>query len=292
VTASRGANEADRMLERIVSWARTDPGIRGLALTGSRAAERVPPDDLADIDVQVYALSVAPYQAGDDWLTGIGPVWVQVRDEYREEELVIPTRLVVFERGLKVDFAFHPGDTMAKSVQSRAVVRVLLDKDDAVGAAAGFPRAVDRGSEREQLEFTTLVEEFWFEAYHVGKYLVRGDLWPAATRHWSTMEWMLRMLEWWVRVIDERTVPSAGKSLASWAPAFVSASLPRLFPGANAEQTWNALFEVIELFRRLARETAEASGLRYPEIVDQNLSAFLDALHERWKAGGLPSPRT
>ncbi|HYO47135.1 MAG TPA: aminoglycoside 6-adenylyltransferase, partial [Gemmatimonadota bacterium] len=253
MTASRGASEADRMLERIVAWAGTDPGVRGLALTGSRAAEGPLPDDLADIDVQVYALSVAPYQAGDDWLLGIGPIWVQVRDEYREGDLMIPTRLVVFERGLKVDFAFHPGDTMAKSVHSRAVVRVLLDKDDAIGATAGHPRMVHRNSDREQLEFTTLVEEFWFEAYHVGKYLVRGDLWPAATRHWATMERLIRMLEWRVRVIDGRTVPSAGKSLASWAPAFVSASLPRLFPGANAERTWNALFEVIELFRRLAR---------------------------------------
>ena len=282
MTDLHASGEADRVLERIVRWASADPGVRGLALTGSRVGP-VPPDDLADIDVQVYALSVAPYQASDDWLTGIGPIWVQVRDEYRQGEFRIPTRLVVFERGLKVDFAFYPVEMMARSVQGRFAVRVLLDKDDAISRATGFLGEGVRDFEREQLEFTTLVEEFWFEAYHVGKYLVRRDLWPATTRHWATMERLLQMLECRERVIDGRVVPSAGKSLASWAPAFVSASLPRLFPGANAETIWNALFEVIELFRRLAREVAKGSGLRYPEIVDQNLSGFLEALHERWK---------
>jgi aminoglycoside 6-adenylyltransferase len=279
------------MMERIVSWARAEPDIRGLALTGSRAGE-VLPDDLADIDMQVYARSVAPYQANDDWLSGFGPIWVHVRDEYREKEITIPTRLVVFEAGLKVDFAFYPADRMARSMRSRVGVRVLLDKDDAVGETADAPRAPDRNSDREQREFSTLVEEFWFEAYHVGKYLVRGDLWPATARHWAAMERVLEMLERRMQVIDGRTVPSAGKSLASWAPPFVLASLPRLFPGANAEETWTALFEMIALFRRLARETEEASGLRYPEEVDRNLSEFLDELHERWIAGGLPSPRT
>jgi hypothetical protein len=71
------------MLERIVQWGTADPIVRGLALTGSRAGG-APPDALADLDVQVYARPVARLEEDDGWLEALGPVWVRVRDEYRD----------------------------------------------------------------------------------------------------------------------------------------------------------------------------------------------------------------
>ena len=266
---------AGGLLERIVRWASDNPEIRGLALTGSRAGP-VPPDDLADIDVQVYARSVSRFEERDDWLEELGTVWVRVRDEYRHDEARVPTRLVIFAGGLKVDFAFYDARSMADRIGTPFPLRVLLDKDGAATAGGSRRTAPQRG----QSEFTTLVEEFWFEAYHVGKYLARGDLWPARARQEATLERLLAMIEWRHERTRGHAPPSDGKALPSWAPDLAGDRMSRLYPRPDVEGSWQALFETIELFRGVAREVAAAAGLRYASDVDGNLYEFLAGLRQ------------
>ena len=40
------------------------------------------------------------------------------------------------------------------------------------------------------------MEEFWFEAWHIPKYLKRNDLWVVKFRDWTMKQLLLRMLEW------------------------------------------------------------------------------------------------
>lgn len=66
---------ADGVLGKVVAWATRDANIRGLVLVGSRARMALP-DDLADIDVQVYAKTHEPYTRDDAWLSEFGRTWV------------------------------------------------------------------------------------------------------------------------------------------------------------------------------------------------------------------------
>jgi aminoglycoside 6-adenylyltransferase len=268
-------SEADRLLERIVQWGRAEPAVLGLALTGSRAGPD-PPDDLADLDVQVFAAAGAALDAREDWLAALGPVWVQVRDEYRDGGERVPTRLVVFAGGVKVDFAFYDAGKRFATAAGGPSVRALLDKPPHAEEPTLRPRSHERG----QAAFTALIEEFWFEAYHVGKYLARADLWPARSRHEAILERLLTMIEWHHESAHGTPPPGAGKRLASWAPAFVGESLGRLYARPDVEGSWTALWEAIALFRRLARETAAARGLQYAERVDRDLAGFLETLHD------------
>ncbi|HET7693039.1 MAG TPA: aminoglycoside 6-adenylyltransferase [Gemmatimonadota bacterium] len=261
------------MLERIMRWGIADPDVRGLALTGSRAGP-VRPDHLADIDIQVYARSVPRFEATDDWVEALGPAWVRVHDEYRDGEARVPTRLVIFAGGVKVDFALYEARSMSGRIDGPFSVRVLLDKDGAAMPAA--PRAAT--GKRGQKEFTGLVEEFWFEAYHVGKYLARGDSWPARSRHEATLARLLSMLEWRHELQRGSAPPSDGKAVSAWADDLPRERLFRLYPAPVPEESWQALFEAIEIFRASAREVAIAAGFRYAEDVDRNLSGFLAGL--------------
>ena len=254
-------------------WGIADPDVRGLALTGSRAGP-VRPDDFADIDIQVYARSVARFEASDDWFEALGPVWVRVCDEYWDGEARVPTRLVVFTGGVKVDFALYEARSMSDRMDGPLPVRVLLDKDGAARPAE--PRAAS--GKRGQEEFTALIEEFWFEAYHVGKYLARGDPWPARSRHEATLERLLSMLEWRHELLRGSAPPSDGKAVSSWADDLPRERLFRLYPAPVPEESWRALFEAIEVFRGSAREVAAAAAFRYAADVDRNLSEFLAEL--------------
>lgn len=269
-------NDAEQILGNTVAWASAEPNVRGLVLVGSRAQNGLT-DDLADIDVQVYARTAEPYTRDKFWLSVIGPVWVCVHDEYRHGDLVVPTRLVIFARGTKVDFAFYRAASMADVVRDATAYRVLLDKDNAatdVGHQAW--RAEPRG-EPSEAEFVRVVREFWFEAYHVAKYLARGELWLAKSRDWATKEFLRIMIEWHARAERGWSLDTqyGGKHMPSWVSRDVWEDLHRAFAHFDAEDSWDSLFATTELFRRVAVDTAAALGLLYPEDVDQNISGFV-----------------
>ncbi len=79
---------------------------------------------------------------------------------------------------MKVDFAFYPIEILQKMSQGfNCGYTILLDQKN---LTKKLPQPFDTGfriplpSERE---FTDLVREFWFEIYHVAKYIKRRDLW-------------------------------------------------------------------------------------------------------------------
>jgi aminoglycoside 6-adenylyltransferase len=263
------------MLARIVDWANADADVRGLAMVGSRAGP-VAPDDLADIDLQVYVGSVARLAQSDDWLKSLGPIWVRVRDEYQDADARIPTRLVIFAGGVKVDFALYDAGALSRVVGGPWPVQVLVDKDGVAGSRESSLAPRVRGQET----FSALVEEFWFEAYHVGKYLARDDPWPARSRFEATLARLLAVLEWRHEVVRGTAPPSDGKALRSWSD-LPGERLSRLSPRPESQGSWDALFEALHLFRESAREVAAAAHLRYAEELDRNLSDFLLTLRER-----------
>jgi aminoglycoside 6-adenylyltransferase len=265
---------ADRMLERILQWGAADPVVRGLALTGSRAGP-APPDALADLDVQVYARPVARLEETDGWLEALGAVWVRVRDEYQDGGARIKTRLVIYDSGTKVDFSLHDARAMSERVGGSFPVHVLLDKD---GVTTGAPARTARPA-RGREEYTAMTQEFWFEAYHVSKYLARGDLWPARARQEALLARLLPMLEWRYELVRGAPPPADGKALTSWAPE-VASRMADLYPRPDVAASWRVLFETLDLFREVAREVAAAAGLPYDSAADRLITAFLVGLRD------------
>lgn len=269
----RPAFAPDSILDRIVAWANGESNVRALVLVGSRAGDE-PTDEIADLDVQVYAETIEAYTGEEAWLSMFAPVWVCVRDEYRHGDLVVPTRLVVFEGGAKVDFALYPAEAASDVDAGEPWRRILIDKD---GVAPDSERGRTTPEPPREEEFVRIVEEFWFEAYHVAKYLARGELWLAKARDWETKRFLLKMIEWHAGAEQESGVDArpGGRLLHTWVQSYVWAGLDSAFSHFDADDSWRGLDATIELFRRLARETASALGTVYPDEVDRNISGFI-----------------
>jgi aminoglycoside 6-adenylyltransferase len=165
---------ANEIFANTIAWGEEEELVRALVLVGSRA-EREPADELADFDVAVFARTYEPYVQDDRWLSSIGHVWVYIPEQYDVEDEIVPTRLVVYEGGVKVDFAFHTMGLVTK-VDWEGAYRVILDKDGIAAVIASLAHDAQRHPPVEQ-DLSALVREFWFEAYHVAKYLKRGELW-------------------------------------------------------------------------------------------------------------------
>lgn len=265
---------AEQVLRNVVAWATGEPNVRRLVLVGSRARAE-PPDDLADIDLQVYVDTSQPYTQDDAWLPKIGQPWLCVRDEYSDGDLTVPTRLVIFERGVKVDFAFYPAGVMSDGLRTGLAHRILLDKD-AVGrngaTETSSPGQREMPSERE---FRRVVDEFWFEAYHVGKYLARNELWLAKSRDWATKQLLRRMIEWHEHIArgHVQDIYCDGRRAAFSTDTWEA--LYETFSGFAREDSWRGTLTTISLFQRLAADVAAILGFAYPAMTDRNMSRLI-----------------
>ena len=69
-----------------------------------------------------------------------------------------------------------------------------------------------------------------------------------------------------------------GRGLKRLLPADVWSELANAYVGPDIEENWAALWRTIALFRRVAKEVGEALGFTYPQIVDDQVSVYLNAI--------------
>lgn len=280
-------NVADKILSQVIEWAKREEPIRALILIGSRARNNST-DELADFDISVFTETDDPYIQSDQWLSRIGKVWLYIPEKFDRKDEIIPTRLVIFEDGVKVDFAFfgtHVLDELINSDELNTGYRVLLDKDGITERLKPPSFGKLKHNKPTEKEFVSLINEFWFEAYYVAKYLKRDELWLVKFTDWNTKEFLLKMIEWheqskynW----DYETY-YMGKGMKSWVSPVTWESLHQAFAHFDSGDGWSSLLATMNLFRRLAKETAEMLEFLYPQEVDRHIAGFIVKIGEGQK---------
>lgn len=260
------------MKDKIIQWANNESGIRTVILSGSQANGTA--DELSDYDISVFCESLDTYSENDLWLSKIGKVWVCVPEKVFCEGQTFPSRLVIFEGGTKVDFSFYPKNILEKLFFDS--YQVLIDKD---GMAQNLYKPLIPKKPSEE-EFQSVQKEFWFEAYHVAKYLKREDLWLVKFRAGAVNEFLLKMIEWHAQAQRgwNFNPPHHGKSMQSWVDADTWKEVLKIFPHFDKEDSWRSLKYTIVLFRRLAIATAKDCNFQYLNDVDEHISKFIGSL--------------
>ena len=251
------------MLDRIVSWAENNESIRGLILTGSRANSLDKIDFLSDYDIAVFGTGFE-FIENNAWLINFEKRWICVHDKFDLVGYEIPTRLVIFKGTTKVDFSFHPMSVIDGITNSKELpdgfkngFKILLDKDSilikwAQPTGGGF--LVNKPS---QEEFDKNVNEFWFEIYHVAKYLTRNDLWAANFRNWAAKEALLEMMQWQQSAKCQWSLSPKpnGKDMKSWIDPKVLERLRPCFGTLEKGSMSIALEKTIQLYREVSNDT-------------------------------------
>ena len=172
---------------------------------------------------------------------------VCVHDKFNFQDCEIPTRLTIFDPYFKVDFSFHSLELLNKIIDGDALpdeynigYQVLLDKQ---GLAAKLAKPTFRGfiiKKPHEHEFQKNVDEFWFEVYHVAKYLSRGDLWTAMVRDRSAKEFLLQMLQWHKAIHEHWNISlkNSGKEMKTWLDKNVWDELSLCFAKFNTVDSW------------------------------------------------------
>lgn len=266
------------MINKILQWAKHEKNIRAMILTGSRATDKH--DELSDYDLALFCTDVDAFTCDGEWLSKIGKVWVCVHEKICIKDKEFPSRLVIFEKGIKVDFSFYPIEVLGdiSNILFQNGYKVLLDKNG-IAMPSNEKSFVTEKPNREQ--FLTIINEFWFEAYHVAVYLRQGDLWSAQFRlNGLHYQFLLKMIEWnELSKIDWKGIlPKLGKRMQSWISKDTWDTLHRSFAHFDEKDSWNALANTMSLFRALAHQTAAHLGYDYPQEVDNRISKFINEL--------------
>jgi aminoglycoside 6-adenylyltransferase len=272
----------DELLTSIIEWSEQSDIVHALIQTGSLARADGTADDLSDVDIEIITSVPSSLVADDSWLHQIGNLITVLRlnPEAGQEW---PTRLAIYSGGVKVDFTIAGVERVRSMIDARMLdplyergYRVLLDKSGVTvglpAASYGFPAA----GLPSQEEFCALVEEFWFEAFHVPKYLARGELWLVKQRDWTMKELMLRMIEW--HAIARNSGPidvwHIGTRMHEWTDRETSAELQAVFGRFDAADSRRAFEATTKLFGRLSREVAQRADLKYPQRVESQITAL------------------
>jgi aminoglycoside 6-adenylyltransferase len=286
----------EAVVDRLIRWADSEPLVRALLLTGSRAERNAQRDALSDYDVIVLASEIGPFTSDDSWLQAYGGVLVSTHNSYPCCGIDVQTRLTLYEDGTKIDYSLW--STMFLKEVSRQPqppdvldfgYRVLVDKDNLAADLKPPTHTAHIPRKPNEAEFRALVEEFWLETSYVAKNLSRGELLPAKYSFDAVIKFNLlrRMLEWRVELDHDWSLRLGfmGRGLKTMLRPEALAQLESTFVGAQTEGNWRALFETVDLFRTTARAVAEGLGYSYPEEADRGVMTYLNGIKDIERSG-------
>jgi aminoglycoside 6-adenylyltransferase len=280
--------EAD-LLARLVAWGAAELDIRAMILTSTRARPERPVDILSDYDLILAVADVEHFAQDDAWLAAYGSPMVRWGDQSERCGLTTYFRGVVYADYVKIDYSIWPVRLLERIAAEATLpdqldvgYRVLLDKD---GRTANWQLPSHRAhipAKPSEASYLALIVEFWWSTTYVAKSLWRGEL---VFARWCLdqeikLDTMRRMLEWRIEVDHNWALKPGiyGRGLEQLLPKDIWSDFAGTYVGLAIDDNWAALFRTIALFRRVARDVGVVLGYAYPQALDDQVSAYLDAV--------------
>lgn len=273
-----------QMFDLILETARCDERIRAVIMNGSRANPNARRDPFQDFDIVYIVTDVYPFTRNLEWIQRFGEMMIlQMPEDMQDpppEEGGYFTYLMQFMDGNRIDlgiFTLSQWKEHNKDGDSLSVL--LLDKD---GIIDPFPPASDAGyipKPPTAKTFADCCNEFWWVSPYVAKGLWRQEtLYAKCMMDEAVREQLMKMLQWHIGMkTDFKVSPGKlGKYFDKYLEPELWDMLLKTYADSSYENTWNALFIMCDLFRRVAIPIAEHFGLEYPFDDDRRVSAHLE----------------
>jgi len=270
-------NAADKMIEAITRWAQREDRARALILLGSHA-RGTGTDRMSDIDLCLFVSDPAGFTEQQDWLRQFAPVWVSVTEPEGDHDVI----KVIYEPGVMIEVGIYALDALT-SMQTalpfylESGYAILVDKDK---AARALPEASGTYIPPETPTpdvFHSVIHSFWFNTFNTARYIWRGELWRAKVFDWRLKQDLLQVMGWHASLCSGQTnfTIYEGKHLQEWADAETVAALKAAFGHFDPADSWRALEETVVLFSRLAKETARALKVAYPQELEAQFTTLI-----------------
>jgi aminoglycoside 6-adenylyltransferase len=290
-------NSTKDMAKAVTEWAEENENVRAVVLTSSRANPHAPVDLLSDYDIELYVGDLRPF-LNDQWPETFGEVLVREPYTWELTEITVTENpdgssriegnagcMVIYRDAPRIDFTILLTEVLEEDIARHGGYvndmgyEILLDKDGLTGNAVP-PTYSEYWTRRpNESEYQEVVHHFWWDITYVAKYLHRGELFFAKYmldgslhHHYlrTVISWHIGMRSQW------QSNPGAfGRWFEKQLDPDIWADIEATFAGADAEENWDAMFKMAEVFGRLASEAGVHLGYAYPIELDRNVKAYL-----------------
>ncbi|MBN1887689.1 MAG: aminoglycoside 6-adenylyltransferase [Thermoflexales bacterium] len=267
------------MLDLILTTARDDERIRAVVMNGSRANPNAPPDFFQDFDVVYIVTDAAPFRHNYEWIKRFGQLMIlQLPDDMGDSPPGPDDSfayLMQFMDGNRIDLTIFPVAKLPKLKDSQSIL--LLDKDGLIGPLAPPSDSDYLPKPPSAKDFGDCCNEFWWVSPYVAKGLWREEITYAKGFEHYVREELMKMLSWYIGVTTGFSVSpgKSGKYMKKYLEPELWELLEKSYSDAGYDATWEALYTMGDLFRRVALPVAEHFGFDYPHGDDERVSAHL-----------------
>ncbi|HET7658060.1 MAG TPA: aminoglycoside 6-adenylyltransferase [Bacillales bacterium] len=276
----------ENLIGKVTIWADTRKDIRAAMIIGSRARKDEPADEWSDLDVVIFSSNPEHYLSSEEWIHQFGTVWMTFLEQTavgggRE-------RRVLYENAYDVDFSFFPIEGLSKLITQPDVrmtidrgMRILVDKDHQLKETVSLMSQQQQVEESDFSEqaFNNAVCDFWYHAVWSAKKLMRGEWWTAKSCIDGYMKHLLLTILKWhcqAKKLSDSDTWHEGRFFEKWADKETQMELRKCFSLYEAEHMAVALEETMNLFRKVAKETAGLRGCDYNEKADLKATEWLN----------------
>lgn len=274
----------NHVLGAIKEWAEAEENVRAVLLTSSRARPDFTPDFLSDYDIVLYVADLSPFLNNDSWLGRFGEVMVRwpYKPQATLEEFGL-TRLVLFTDYVRIDFQITDRPSVGPD-QYDDGYKVLVDKEGITKELSRptYTKYIIRKPTRE--EYEELINDFWWDAAYVPKYLWRDQL-PFAKYMFAQAvhdTYLRKIIEWYIGLRNSWSVDTGlgGRYFKRFLEPEMWRRFESTYAGTDIEENWEAFFNAVSLFCESARTVGDALGYPYPEEMEQRMVAYFRMIRE------------
>ncbi len=200
------------------------------------------------------------------------------------------TRLILFKDYVRIDFQITD-NTAIEPDRYLDGYHILIDKDNLTTCLRKptFQHHIIQKPTKHAFE--TLVNEFWWAATYVPKYLWRDEL-PFAKYMLDNVmryDYLQNVVEWYIGLQYDWSVNTGlhGKWFKNYLDEDTWTELKSTYTGAARDENWHAFFRFTKLFRRLTMFVANQLHYSYPMDVDKEVTEYCHQIQDKssllWK---------
>lgn len=277
------------MMDLILSVAKQNENVRGVAMNGSRVNPNAPKDRYQDYDIVYLVREIEPMLKDRSWIDVFGERAVM---QTPDEGHLFPGRrehgfafLMQFTDGTRIDLTLYDIQYKEEYFKEDKLTVVLLDKD---GSLPALPAPTDedyRVQKPSQEVYADCCNEFFWTAPYVAKGLCRNEfLYAAFHMEQCTRAMLLLMLRWkaGIRTDFSVTVGKCEKYLPRYLDPEEWNRLRACYRYDSVDGIWEALDRAIRLFRETALFVGERLGYPYDWEQDEKTVALIQNM-KNWE---------
>lgn len=268
--------------QEILEFATKNANIRAVYLEGSRTNPTIAPDEFQDYDVVLVVNNFSEFIKDGSWTEMFGGKLIEQQPETFSFGGKIEnffSYLILYKAGFRIDFSVIPVEKIDDFNES--LREIWLDKD---GIYQNFPPSSDRDfwvKKPDERWFQEVCNEFWWVCTYVAKGLARNEI-PYAIKHREEIlrPMLIQMLDWDIGFEYDFKI-STGK-VGKFYPKYLSqkeyAEFLITYSDSKAENIWNSLFKMTEIFSKNAKKVAAQMNFNYKISEEQNILQYLNEI--------------